>query len=311
MRAVVANDYQGIDGLRFDSVPIPTPGDRDIVVRVAATSLNPVDVKMLTGELRALFETPFPYIPGSDLAGDVIAVGAAVTQYRIGDRVGGLLHAGLATYARGSADSALMCAVPAGVEMATAAAAPVVGLAALGAIRAAGPLNGRVIGVIGGGGSVGRIVIQLARAAGARVIATGRPNEAHLLRDLGAETVIDFTSEPVLERLRESSEHGVDALIDLVDTGPGLAAASAAIRAGGRLISTLFGPPAVGNDISMEYVRMDADGAIPLATLYALLERNEVRIDIGKTFSFDESIDALRALRDGAVAGKIVVLQNT
>jgi NADPH:quinone reductase-like Zn-dependent oxidoreductase len=312
MRALIARDYGGIDSLRFETVPVPATGENDILVRVAVTSLNPVDIKMLTGELRALFETPFPYVPGADLAGIVESVGSNVTAYRAGDRIGGAFHNGLASYAKAPADAPLIAPVPQGMDLDVAAALPVVGLAALGAIAASGDLDGRTIAIIGAGGSVGRIAVQLATARGARVIATGRASDAHALRAYGASDVIDFTTESTAEHIRSSVPNGVDVAIDLVNVGPMLEATATLVRPGGRLVSTLFGPtaPTVDNGVSVHYVRMDAPGAVPLATLYAAFERGEIRVDIAQRYPFERAIDAFRTLSVGG-AGKIIITQST
>ncbi len=288
-----------------------TPGENQVVIRVEATSLNPVDLKMLSGALKALFETPFPYVPGADAAGTVVAVGPGVTAYAIGDRVGGAVHAGLAEYARADVTSPLVARIPDALDMRTAAAAPVVGLAALDAQHAAGEVRGKNVVVIGATGSVGRLVVQLAAAQGARVIATARPADATALRSLGAADLIDYDAEPVIDAIRRRIAAGADVLIDLVHVGPELGAMASAIAPGGTLVSTLFGPTDEKlGDVSLKYVRMDEGGPATTEQLYAMLASGALRLEIGRTFSFEEAIEAFKALRAGDVRGKIVVTQH-
>jgi NADPH:quinone reductase-like Zn-dependent oxidoreductase len=309
MKALAASTYRSLDGLAFTELPDPVPGPGELLVRVEATSLNPVDVKMLRGDLRSLFETPFPYVPGADLAGRVVAVGAGVKGYAIGDRVGGLFHAGLAELARASAASPLIARVPEALTSTVAAAAPVVGLAALGAMESAGDIRGRKIAVIGATGAVGSLVVQLAHAAGATVIATAKPPDATYVRGFGASETIDYGSQPAIDEIKRRYPEGVDVIVDLVSVGPALTATGSAVRPGGVLVSTLFGADeaALAGRIALRYVRMDEGGSASLEQLYGMLAGGDLRLDIGATYPFDRSAEALEALVAGGVRGKIVV----
>jgi NADPH:quinone reductase-like Zn-dependent oxidoreductase len=309
MKAVVAHSYGDSDALRFESVPDPTPGENEVVFRVEATSLNPVDLKVLSGALKMLFETHFPHIPGVDAAGTVVAVGPGVTAYAVGDRVGCAVHAGLAEFARADITSPLFAPVPIGLDTLTAAAGPVVGWAALDAQHASGDVRGKNVVVIGATGSVGGLVVQLAASGGAHVTATARPDDVTYLRSLGARDFIDYDAEPIVEGVRKRFEAGADVVIDLVHVGAELASIAAAIARGGTLVSTLFGPTTeeLDNDISLKYVRMDEGGPATTAELYAALVSGSLKLKIGRTFPFAEAIEALRALQQGTVRGKIVV----
>jgi len=312
MKAIVAHSYGDLDALRFESVPDPSPGENEIVFRVEATSLNPVDLKALSGALKMLFETQFPYIPGVDAAGTVAAVGPGVTSYAVGDRVGGAVHAGLAEFSRADVTSPLLARVPDALDSQMAAAAPVVGLAALGAQRVSGDVRGKDVVVVGATGSVGRLVVQLAVSAGARVTATGLPGDVTFLRSLGAGDVIDYDAEQIVEGVRKRLPTGADVVVDLVHAGADLASIASAVTSGGTLVSTLFGPASedLGRGVSLRYVRMDEGGQATTAELYSALISGSLRLEIGRTFAFDEAIEALRALQHGDVRGKIVVTQS-
>ncbi len=287
------------------------PRENEVVFHVEATSLNPVDLKVLSGALRMLFETHFPYIPGVDAAGTVVAVGPGVTSYAVGDRVGGAVHAGLAEFARADVNSPLFAPVPDALDIMTAAAAPVVGLAALDAQHASGDVSGKNVVVIGATGSVGRLVVQLAAARGARVMATARPSDRTYLRSLGANEFIDYDSEPIIDGVRKRLPSGADVVVDLVHVGADLASIAAAVAPGGTLVSTLFGPPGAQLDdgVSLRYVRMDEGGPATAAELYAALASGLLRLEIGRTFAFPEAVEAFRTLQDGDVRGKLVVMQ--
>lgn len=305
VRALVANDYGDVEALRFDDVAVPEPGDGELLVRVAATSLNPIDLKMLSGALRSLFATSFPYIPGVDVCGTVVATGTNVHGYAVGDRVGGAVQKGLAEFARADAASPLVARVPNGIEDVVAAAAPVVGVTGLEVARTAGDVRGKTVAVIGAGGSVGNVVVQRCAAAGAHVIGTARDREVEAVRAAGAHETIDYAAEPAVTTLRSLVPQGVDVLVDLVAVGDALRASAAAVRPGGTLISTLFGPPDAGRSVSVRYIRME-QAMTTAAQVYELIARGELRIPIAASFAFAEASAALRQLSAGT-SGKIVV----
>jgi NADPH:quinone reductase-like Zn-dependent oxidoreductase len=312
MKAVVAHSYGEPDALRIESVPDPTPGTNEVVMRVEATSLNPVDLKMLSGALKTLFETQFPYVPGVDAAGTIVAVGPGVTGYVVGDRVGGAVHAGLSEFARADVTSPLVARVPDDLDIVTAAAAPVVGLAALDVQHAFGNVSGKNVVVIGATGSVGRLVVQLAASAGARVTATARPSDMASLRSLGAHDILDYGAEQIVDGVLKRIPIGADVVVDLVHVGAELASIAAAVARGGTLVSTLFGPTGeqLANGVSVEYVRMDEGGPATTAELYSALTSGSLKLTIAQTVPFAQAIEGLRTLERGELRGKIVVTQT-
>ena len=312
MRALVADDYGDIARLHVAELPDPVAGDGDVVVATLACALNPIDLKLLSGELRAFMPTAFPYVPGTDLCGIVTSVGANVRGYAPGDRVGGAIRGALAECVRVDASSPFLAHVPGAVETDVAAAAPLVGCAALDVMRAAGEVRGASVAVIGASGSVGRLVVERSAALGAHVIATASPVDDAAVREAGARETIDHTTLPTLATIRERVSGGVDVLVDLVNVGDALAAGAVAVKRGGRLVSTLFGPQAttVGDGVRLQYVRMgEGPEATGVARVYDLVARGDLHVAIAERHPFDEVRTALQRLREG-VSGKIVVTMS-
>ena len=193
MKAVRYHEYGGTEVLRHEEVARPVPGAGQVLVKVAATSFNPVDDHIRLGVLAEMIPTPLPVTPGLDLAGTVAELGAEVTGLRVGDQVIAMfpldVHGGAAEYAVVAAD--LVTAAPRSVELTDAASLPLTGLAARQAVvELAGITAGQSVLVNGAGGAVGGLVVQLAVDAGAKVTAVDGPQHADRLRGYGAENVV-------------------------------------------------------------------------------------------------------------------------
>ena len=199
MRAMIYRAYGGPERLELTDIPRPSPGPGQVLVRVIASSVNPIDWKLASGVMRLIMPLKFPVVPGFDVAGNIAELGPGVTGYAIGDRV----HARIARkgWTGACADFAVvgsdvLAKVPAGMDPGEAAALPLAGLTALQGLRdrAGLPLEGareRVL-VVGASGGVGHISVQIARAAGATVVGVCSERNATLVSSLGAHDVIDY-----------------------------------------------------------------------------------------------------------------------
>ncbi|WP_420452354.1 NAD(P)-dependent alcohol dehydrogenase [Ilumatobacter sp.] len=199
MRAVVAGGYGDTDVLDTGVVPVPTPGAGDVLVRVEASSLNALDWHFLTGTPYLIRITnglrrPKRTIPGADVAGTVVAVGSDVTVHRVGDAVFGECEGGgCGEYL--TVDAKEVVAVPVGVSFEAAGATPVAGLTAVQALRTHAALQpGEHALINGAAGGVGTFAVQIAKALGAEVTAVCSARNVDVVRALGADTVIDYTT---------------------------------------------------------------------------------------------------------------------
>jgi NADPH:quinone reductase-like Zn-dependent oxidoreductase len=283
VRAVVIPGF-GVEPELAD-LPVPSPGPDEILVRVHAAGMNPFDWKVVDGALKGVVDHPFPVVMGSDGAGVVEAVGTAVERFRPGDRVYGQfmkVARGLGSYAEYTLapDAGKLALVPEDLPLTVAAALPTASVTAYQAIEEARLDPGRTILVNGASGGVGQSAIQFAADTGARVIATGPPDLADHLRDLGADEVVDFTAGPTAEQVLATHPDGIDAVLDLV-SGPGQADPLVdLLRPGGVIIST--------------------NGAVDAAALAA----RELR---GVNFSSNATPEALAAIAELAVTGRLRV----
>ncbi|MDR1188233.1 MAG: zinc-binding dehydrogenase, partial [Bifidobacteriaceae bacterium] len=217
MAALLLDRPGAPSGLRSGQAPVPAPGPGQVLVRVEAGGLNPVDYKIAAGGMP---EWSWPHILGADVVGRVESVGEGVGRPVPGDRIAyhGDLRTpgGFADFAITTADTVAL--VPSGVDAVTAAALPCAAMTAHQAVsRRLHVRAGQTVLVTAGAGGVGGFAVQLAARVGARVIATASAANADHVRHLGAETVLDYRSQDIPERVRRLTDgRGVDAVVDAV-----------------------------------------------------------------------------------------------
>lgn len=307
--AWMIDDYGRAEDLKLGTMHLPELGDGDLLVAVEAASLNPLDLKLIGGTMRDFMPVQFPFTPGSDVCGRVMAVGANAT-FKPGDRIVGMTasNGGMSKIAVLNARGAT-ARVADDVDAAVYATLPEVGMTALTILREAGAIDGKTIAVIGATGGIGLTLCQLARHAGANVIATGAGAEDEtLLRANGAVEILDYSNADPVQLLGASHPGGVDVLVDLINQFDALLGSAAGVRTGGRLVSTLLGPEPskFPPGVDVRYVRL-APSSADLAKLVEMVGAGELVPTISRRFPFAEVPGAYVALRDGHVRGKIVV----
>ena len=235
MKAVVLHEYGGPDKLKYEDFPDPTPGEGEVLVRVAAASINPVDWKMRSGEAQARFPVDFPGILGRDFSGTIRSLGPGVTGFEPGDQVFALSEK---TYAELCAVKASdLARIPEGLEIVAAAALPLVTLTGEQLIRlGTGIAEGQTVLIAGAMGGVGRSAIRTAKDAGAHVIAGVRKRQLEEAGTLGADSVIALDDEKAMASLGF-----MDAIADAVG-GDTAAMLMSKVKQGGVFASVL-GPP--------------------------------------------------------------------
>lgn len=309
MRAVQQEMWGGPEVLRMVTVPHPRPLPTEVLVRVKAAGLNPVD--RFTREGQAYMSAiNLPFIPGWDVAGVVEEVGYGVTRFQPGDEVYGMPHFPRAASAYAefvAAPSRHLAHKPAGISFAEAAALPLCGLTAwqmLVDVAAVRPGQRVLINAAAGG--VGHLAVQIAKARGARVIGTARAAKHAFVRGLGADEMVDYTATDVAEVIRD-----VDIVIELVG-GETCLRMLRTLRPGGLLVSAQAAwAPTLQQEADELGVRASAYLVEPdhagLAALTNLVEQGLLKIHVDEEFPLHQAAKAQEVLGAGRTIGKLVL----
>ena len=241
MKAMAISEFGGPEVLKMVDLPVPEPGPGEVQIKVHFASVNPADWKCREGFLKAFFEYKFPFVIGFDAAGTVTKLGPGVTGFKVGDRVLTSSNQGMGengSYAEYlKALTFNVCHIPAGVSDEQAATIPVAGGTAWGAVFEPGELKaGQTLLVNGGSSSCGIFAIQFARMIGAKVAATCGPANVDFVRGLGADLVIDYRSQNVLEEVARWAPGGVDLVVDAIGLGSLPADTAKVVKRGGRIV---------------------------------------------------------------------------
>lgn len=289
MRAWRIHEFGRLGVMKLEKLPRPAPGSGEVLVKVEAAGVGPWDAWIRSGN--SALPQPLPLTLGSDLSGEIVAVGQGVSDLRVGDQVYGVTNSRfVGAYAEFAVASAAMIAMkPRSLSFIQAASAPVIAVTAWQALFDHARLEaGQTVVVHGAAGSVGAFAVQLAHRAGIRVIATATANDVAFLRDLGASTVIDFQTQRFEEHVREA-----DAVIDLVG-GDTQARSFQVLRRGGKLISAVSPPDqaiaqSYGVEATFFLVKVTS---YQLTQMTELFDRGELRTHIGAVLPFAEAIEA-------------------
>jgi NADPH:quinone reductase-like Zn-dependent oxidoreductase len=332
MRAFVLFRYGGPEHTALTDVPQPSPRVGELLVRVHAAGVNPVDFKTRAGALKIIRNYPLPIVMGNELSGVVEAVGPEVTHFAKGDRVFARVDKNImgafAEYAVVHENHA--APMPASLDFLSSAAVPLAALTALQALRDELRLNsGERVFIPGGAGGVGTFAIQLAKHLGAHVATTASPRGEALVKRLGADVVIDYSRERFEDKLS-----GYDCAFDLLG-GDTLARLWSVLKPGGRVVSiagmpepvtarkdlgrgiglaTLFWIAslttrlrAARHGLTYRYLFMHSSGA-DLAYLASLIDAKKLEVVIDRIFPFAEAKQAMAYVEAGRAKGKVVLV---
>ena len=330
MKAFVVEQY-GKDGLRAADVPEPEVGDGDVLVKVSAAGINPLDTMLRNGEFKRLLKYQTPFVLGHDVAGVVTRVGSAVRDFQVGDEVYARPRdLRIGTFAEYIAiDQDDVAPKPASLTAQEAAAVPLVALAAWQILVDRADLKpGQKVLVHAGAGGLGSTVIQLAKHLGATVATTAGTDSEKLVRSLGADVVVDYTKEDFSKALS-----GYDLVLDSLG-GANLEKSLTVLKPGGLAIG-VAGPPdakfakqlgapfplgflmnalsrkvrkqAKALGVRYEFFFMEANGS-QLRKLSALYDSGKLRPVIDTVFPFDQTLEAMAYVEQSRTkAGKVVV----
>ncbi|GAB3523730.1 NADP-dependent oxidoreductase [Photobacterium alginatilyticum] len=296
--------------LAMQTTEIPVPSDSQVLVRVAYAGVNPIDAKTRAGLGWAAQQNKdnLPWVPGYDIAGKVVKVGANVQDFAVGESVAGfvgfpLKGGGYSEYVAVEADA--LSRVAKGIHLASAAALPLAGQTAWQALdKGQAGENDRVL-ILAGAGGVGHIAIQLAVARGANVMASCSAANMAFVNDLGA-TAVDYHRAPLAEQIEP-----VDVLIDLMGGDVGIAALDC-VKPGGRVVTI----PTITADAVCEQARqreLQAEGMLVSPSveqnnaMMAMLESGQLKLHIASQYPLSDGAQAHSDIEAGHTRGKIVL----
>lgn len=330
MKAFVINKYSKKEGLQLVNVAIPEVKEHDVLVEVHASGLNLLDSKIKSGEFKLILPYKLPLILGHDVAGVITKVGKNVTKYKVGDAV----YARVADHRIGTlaefiaVDEKDVALKPKNISIEEAASIPLVALTAWQALVETAKLQkGQKVFIQAGSGGVGTIAIQLAKHLGATVATTASEKSFEMLKNLGADVLIDYKTQDFENILKE-----YDLVLNSQDATT-LEKSLRIVKPGGKVIS-ISGPPtadfakAIGAPwfvkiilsllssgirkkaaklgVNYSFLFMKADGA-QLSQITSLIESGAIKPVLDKTFPFEQTNDALSYVESGRAKGKVVV----
>jgi NADPH:quinone reductase-like Zn-dependent oxidoreductase len=305
MHAVRIHAFGNPDVLELDDVPVPTPTAHEIVIRVVAASVNPIDYKIRSGKYPALRQEQLPKVLGRDVSGVVETVGAQTTKFQKGDAVYAMLGrdvGGYAEYALATENEA--APKPTTLNFVPAAAVPLAALTAWQGLFKYGQMRaGQRVLIHGGAGGVGHFAVQFAKARGAWVATTVSAEDIGMLKSLGADQTIDYKHEKF-----EDAVQNIDLVFDLIG-GETQQRSWNVLKDGGTLISSVQRPDEkmaqARNIRAMNY--MAAPNAQQLEEIARLIDEGKVKPIVKATYTLADVARAHRHMENDHIQGKVVL----
>ena len=305
MKAIAIHSYGGVDVLKHEDVPKPEPKEDEILVRVIAAGVNPVDAKIRQGAFgKSTLDKPL--IPGFDISGVVEKTGAKITKFKVDDAIFAYLNlrrgGAYAEFAIATEEEATL--KPKSLTHEQAAAVPLAALTAWQALIETAKLSeGQSVLIQGGSGGVGSFAIQIAKARGAKVIATASTANQEFLKQLGADQSIDYTSTKFEEVVND-----VDVVLDAV--GPATLARSYGVVKKGGIIVSILGPPDKA-ELAKREIRGESilvrPNASQLSDIAKLIEAKKIKSHVSQTFPLADAAKAHEQIESRHTRGKIVL----
>ena len=304
MKAIVAHEYGGPEVLRYEDAPVPEPKENEVLVRVIASGVNPADPLIVSGKYAREFGTHLPLIPGYDMAGVVEKIGAKITRLKVGDPVYAYLLWGGGWAEHAVTNEGEAAIKPKSLTFSEAAAVPLAALTAWQALVDTAQLHsGQTVLIHGGSGGVGSFAIQIAKALGARVLATASTANQDLLKQLGADVAIDYTATKF-----EDAAKDVDVVLDPVGKDT-LARSYGVVKKGGIVVTIVSRPDQA--ELDKRGIRGASLSSHPnaneLAEITKLIDEKKIRSIVTQVLPLAEAAKADEQAATHHTRGKIVL----
>ena len=312
MKASYYNEFGELNNIKTGDLDKPEPGEGEVLVRIKAAGVNPVDAFVANGMLKDAISNEFPTIPGWDMAGVVEERGHSARRFKEGDEVYAyarrpvIKHGTFAEYI--ALPESYLAKRPQKISMEEAGGIPLVGLTAYQAIFDAGKMKeGQILLILGASGGVGTLAIQLAKAHGIKVIGVASEKNHNYMEELGADAVIDYKDNHVGEAVAAIEPDGVDmifhcsrgeALNQVMETG--------VLKENGHLISITNSNPDINDDINFQYVFVEPN-AVQLQHIQELADDGKIKVHVSKAYKLEEAGQALKDVQTLHTRGKLVI----
>jgi NADPH:quinone reductase-like Zn-dependent oxidoreductase len=312
-QAAYYTEFGGIDKIKVGPIDLPEVGEGEVLVRMKAAGINPVDYVVREGHFQQVVPSAFPTVPGWDVAGIIEKRGHGASRFAEGAEVYGYVRRPVAqhgTFAeRLVLPESYLAARPQKLNWEEAGGLPLAGLTAYQSVITAGKLQaGETILILGASGGVGGTAIQLAKNVGATVIAVASAQNADHMKDLGADYTIDYKAGPVGEAVRKLVPAGVDLLFDAV-SGDTLTQSLLALKPAGRLISVLNDGKALNLPPTTHFEHVMAQPSVPdLDHLRELADSGKLQVPVAATFPLAEIKKAFEQIETKHTTGKVVIM---
>lgn len=303
MKAIRVYEYGNPEVLQLEDIADPVAGEGEVLIEVAGAGVNPIDWKVLSGAMKAFIPLPLPFTPGVEVSGKVIATGPGVTQFKLGDEVFGFINIVGGYASKAVAPVSKLALKPQSLSALQAGAVPATALTAWQALTEhAGVQRRQKVLIHAAAGGVGSMAVQIAKYLGAEVIATASASNHAYLKQLGADYVIDYTTQAFDELVSE-----VDVVLDLVG-GDTQNRSFRVLKRGGLLISPVSAPSiTLANDYGVTPINFAtrSDGA-QLSLIAELFDRGHLTVDVG-VFPLSEAQRALEISLSRRGHGRLVL----
>ena len=311
MKAAIYREFGGADKIEVTTVDVPEVKEGEVLVRVKAAGVNPVDAAVREGYLKDYLPYTFPIIPGWDVAGVIEERGFSARRFEVGDAVYAyarrpvVQHGTFAEYI--VIPESYLSAKPESLSFEEAAGIPLVGLTAYQSLFDAGKLQqGQTVLLLGGSGGVGSLGIQLAKAAGATVIGVASEKNHAFMKELGADHTIDYKNQNVGTAAKEIAPDGVDLIFDCA-SGETLQQSLSALKPSGKLVSILNQGQDLDKSLDFTYVFVEPNSS-QLDILRDHAEAGQLKVHVSHNYTLDQTAEALNQIQTMHTKGKIVIV---
>ncbi len=311
MKAAIFKDFDGPEGVTIDDIEIPELQEGDVLLKIKAAGVNPVDAVITQGYYKDMLPHSFPVIPGWDVTGTIEDRGHAARRFSVGEDVYAYARrpeVKWGTYAEYIViPESYLSKKPVNITFEEAAGIPLAGLTAYQGIFDAGDLQkGQRVLIVGASGGVGGFGIQLAKNKGAEVIGVASEENHFFMKQLGADHTIDYKKQDIGKAAREIYEEGVDLIFDC-NGAESMKQSLKALKPGGKVVSTLSQGEDVDKDINFNFVFVEPNSS-QLDELRGLADTGKLKVEITRSYNLKEASQALEQIQSSHTTGKMVIV---